>query len=164
MALQSKLIVYAAIAAMLAMMGGIFWYASLDNPELEQAEIDLFNVEVFSVNKVENSAKLTVTFLIKNPSEKTFTVPLISYKLFADGELLGSGQYSTEDVAMPGRALFTSGAEIPLDSSFQLNKSEISSETYQAIIDGEITNFRVEGILTAESAWSIIEKNFESSI
>lgn len=149
---------------MFGLMGGIVWYASLDNPELELAEIELFDVEVFSVNKVDNSAKLTVTFLVKNPSEKTFTVPLINYNLFVDDELLGSGQYSTEDVAMPGRALFTSGAEIPLDSFFQLNKSEISSETYQAIIDGKITSFRVEGIMTTESAWSVIEKNFESSI
>jgi len=148
---------------MLGLMGGIIWYASLDNPQLEQAQIELFNVEVFSVNKVENSAKLTVTFLVKNPSEKTFTVPLINYKLFADGKLLGSGQYSTEDVAMPGRALFTSGSEVPLDSIFQLNKSEISSESYQAVIDEKITSFRVEGMMMTESAWSVVEKEFESS-
>ena len=164
MAFQSKLVVYAAIASMLALMGGIIWYASLDNPQLEQAQIELFDVKVFSVNKVENSAKLTITFLVKNPSEKTFTVPLISYKLFADGELLGSGQYSTEDVAMPGRALFTSGAEVPLDSIFQLNKSEVSSEIYQDVIDEKITSFRVEGVMTTESAWSVVEKNFESEI
>ena len=163
LALQSKLLVYAAIASMLGLMGGIIWYASLDNPQLEQAQIELFDVEVFSVNKVENSAKLTVTFLVRNPSEKTFTVPLINYKLFADGELLGSGQYSTEDVAMPGRALFTSGSEVPLDSIFQLNKSEISSKTYQAVIDEKISSFRVEGVMTTESAWSVVEKDFESS-
>ena len=163
MALQSKLVVYAAIASMFGLMGAIIWYASLDNPELEQAEIEIFDVEVLSVNKVENSAKLNVTFLVKNPSEKTFTVPLINYKLFADGELLGSGQYSTEDVAMPGRALFTSGAEIPLSSIFQLNKSEVTSEIYQAIIDDKISSFSVNGVMTTESAWSVIEKNFDSS-
>ena len=163
MALQSKLIVYVAIASMFGLLGGIIWYASLDNPQLEQAQIELLNVQVLSVNKVENSAKLTVTFLVKNPSEKTFTVPLITYKLYADGELLGSGQYSTEDVAMPGRALLTSGSEVPLDSIFQLNKSDVSSESYQAVIDGEITSFKVEGVITAESAWSLVEKKFDSS-
>lgn len=163
MALQSKLVVYAAIASMFGLMGAIIWYASLDNPQLEQAEIEIFDVEVLSVNKVENSAKLNVTFLVKNPSEKTFTVPLINYKLFADGELLGSGQYSTEDVAMPGRALFTSGAEIPLSNIFQLNKSEVTSEIYQAVIDDKISSFTVNGVMTTESAWSVIEKEFESS-
>ena len=163
MALQSKLVVYAAIASMFVLMGAIIWYASLDNPELEQAEIDIVDVEVLSVNKVENSATLNVTFLVKNPSEKTFTVPLINYKLFADGELLGSGQYSTEDVPMPGRALFTTGAEIPLNSIFQLNKSEVTSEIYQKVIDDKISSFTVNGVMTTESAWSVIEKEFESS-
>jgi LEA14-like dessication related protein len=163
LALQSKLVVYAAIAAMLALMGAIIWYASLDNPELEQVEIQLTDVEVISVNKVENTAKLTVTYLVKNPSEKTFTVSLIGYQLYADGELLGSGQYSTADIAMPGRAIFNTGAEIPLKNTFELNKSEVNNEIYQAILDGNISTFRAEGVITTESAWSVIEKEFDSS-
>lgn len=163
MALQSKMVVYAAIASMLALMGGIIWYASLDNPQLEQVEIQLTDVEVLSVNKVENTVKLTVTYLVKNPSETTFTVSLISYQLYGDDELLGSGQYSTADVAMPGRAIFSTGAEIPLKNTFELNKSEVSNEIYQAVLDGKISSFRAEGVITAESAWSLIEKEFESS-
>ncbi|MFB5634056.1 MAG: hypothetical protein ACE5SV_04260 [Candidatus Nitrosomaritimum aestuariumsis] len=148
---------------MLALMGAIIWYASLDNPELEQVEIQLTDVEVISVNKVENTAKLTVTYLVKNPSEKTFTVSLIGYQLYADGELLGSGQYSTADIAMPGRAIFNTGAEIPLKNTFELNKSEVNNEIYQAILDGNISTFRAEGVITTESAWSVIEKEFDSS-
>ncbi|MBI2127472.1 MAG: hypothetical protein HYU00_00135, partial [Nitrosarchaeum sp.] len=56
MGLQNKIIVYAAIAGLFGMMGIIVWYASLDNPELEQVEIKLLNVEVKDVNKIENSA------------------------------------------------------------------------------------------------------------
>ena len=149
---------------MLALMGGIIWYASLDNPELEQVEIELTDVEVINVNKVENTAKLTVTFLVKNPSEKTFTVSLIGYQLYADEELLGSGQYSTADIAMPGRAIFSTGAEIPLKNTFEFNKSEVSSEIYQAVIDDTVSSFRAEGTITTESAWSTIEKEFDSSI
>jgi LEA14-like dessication related protein len=148
---------------MLVLMGGIIWYASLDNPELEQVEIELTDVEVFNVNKVENSAKMTVTFLVKNPSEKTFTVSLIGYQLYADGELLGSGQYSTADIAMPGRAIFSTGAEIPLKNTFEFNKSEVSSEIYQAVIDDAVSSFRAEGTITTESAWSAVEKEFDSS-
>ena len=148
---------------MLALMGGIIWYASLDNPELEQVEIELTDVEVINVNKVENTAKLTVTFLVKNPSEKTFTVSLIGYQLYANGELLGSGQYSTADIAMPGRAIFSTGAEIPLKNTFELNKSEVSNEIYQSVIDDAVSSFRAEGTITTESAWSTIEKEFDSS-
>ena len=148
---------------MLALMGGIIWYASLDNPQLEQAQIELFDVKVFSVNKVENSAKLTVTFLVKNPSEKTFTVPIIGYQLYADDQLLGSGQYSTEDIAMPGRAVFYPDSEIPLKNTFVLIKSELNSEIYQAVLDGRINSFSAEGIITTETSWSLIEKEFKSS-
>lgn len=161
--LQNKMIVYGAIAGMFALMGVIVWYASLDNAELEQVEIKLSGVEILDVNKIENTAKLQVTFLVKNPSEKTFTVPLIGYKLFADGQLLGSGQYSTEDVSMPGRAVFYSGVEIPLKNTFVLNKSNINSETYQAILDGNITSFTAEGVITTETSWSMIEKEFKTS-
>jgi len=163
LALQSKLLVYAAIAALVGLLGGIIWFASLDNPDLEQVEIELKAVEVISVNKVENSAKLSITFLVKNPSEKTFTVPLIGYQLFADEELLGSGQYSTADIAMPGRAIFSSGAEIPLKNLFEINMSEIDNEIYQAILADKIQSFRAEGVITTESAWSTIEKEFNSS-
>ena len=163
MALQSKLLVYAAIVALLGLLGAIFWFGSLDIPDLEQVEINLTDVEVISVNKVENTAKLSVTFLIKNPSEKTFTVPLISYKLYTDEDLLGSGQYSTVDIAMPGRAIFSSGAEIHLKNIIELSMSDVNNEIYQAVLDGNINSFRAKGVITTESAWSTIEKEFDSS-
>lgn len=157
------MIVYAAIAGLFGMMGIIVWYASLDNPELEQVEIELLNVEVKDVNKIENFAKLEVTFLVKNPSEKTFTVPIIGYQLYADGQLLGSGQYSTEDISMPGRAVFYSGVEIPLKNTFILNESDVNSEIYQAVLNGNISSFSAEGSITTETSWSLIEKEFKTS-
>ena len=164
MALQSKLVVYAAIVGCLGLMGAILWYGTLDTPELEQVEIELTNWELLSVNKIENTAKLEVTFLVKNPSEKTFTISLITYELYADGKLLGSGQYSVADIPMPGRAIFSSGAEIPIKNTFELNKSEVTNEIYQAILDNTITSIRAKGVVTTESSWSIAEKEFDSKI
>lgn len=163
MGLQSKMIVYASIAGLFGLMGIIIWYASLDNSQLEQVEIRLSSVEVKDVNSIENSAKLEIVFLVKNPSEKTFTVPVIGYKLYADDQLLGSGQYSTEDIAMPGRAVFYPDSEIPLKNTFVLIKSELNSEIYQAVLDGRINSFSAEGIITTETSWSLIEKEFKSS-
>ncbi|NJK78305.1 MAG: hypothetical protein HC944_06400 [Nanoarchaeota archaeon] len=157
------MIVYVSIAGLFGLMGMIIWYASLDNSQLEQVEIQLHSVEVKDVNTVENFAKLEIVFLVKNPSEKTFTVPIIGYKLYADDQLLGSGQYSTEDIAMPGRAVFYPGSEIPLKNTFILNKSDLNSETYQAILDGKINSFSAEGIITSETSWSLIEKEFKTS-
>jgi hypothetical protein len=162
MALQSKLTVYAAIAGVFALMGGIIFYASLDNVELEQVEIELTNVELINVNTADDQAKFEVTFLVKNPSDKTLTVSIIDYQLYGDGSLLGSGLYSTTDVALPGRALFTSGAEIPLKNIFVLNKDEVSSETYEKAINEKIMDFTSGGKITTQTSWSETDKDFKT--
>ncbi len=162
MALQSKLTVYVAIAGVFALMGGIIFYASLDNVELEQVEIELENVELINVNTAGDQAKFEVTYLIKNPSDKTLTVSVIDYQLFGDDMLLGSGLYSTADVALPGRALFYSGAEIPLKNMFVLNKEDVSSETYEKAVNGEILHFTSEGKITTQTSWSETDKDFKT--
>ncbi len=162
MALQSKMTVYAALAGVLALMGGIFYYGNLDTVQLEEVEIELTNVELRDVSTIDNQAKFDVTFLIKNPSDKTFTVPLIGYQLYGDGILLGSGQYSTVDISMPGRAAFYPGAEIPLKNIFVLSKSEVNSEIYQDAIENRINSFSAEGIITTQSSWMTIEKEFKT--
>lgn len=162
--LQGRSILFVAIGGLLAIMGGIVYYASLDNPQLQQIEIELANVEILDVNSVENRAKLQTTFLVKNPSEKTFTVAVIAYELFVNGKSVGTGQYSTTDVAMPGRAAFYPGSEIPLKNIFQLVLKDTNAPEYRSIIEGESLQYSVKGIVTVETAWSLVEKEFESSI
>ncbi len=145
-------------------MGGIVYYASLDNADLEQAAIELDDVELRDVNMLKNQAKFDVTFLITNPSEKTFTVSQIGYQLYGDGVLLGSGQYSTADIALPGRAVFYPGAQVPLKSTFVLSLSEENSEIYNSMINDQVTDFSADGSLTTESSWSIVEKEFETRL
>lgn len=162
MMLQSKLTVYAAIAAMLALMGGIVYYSSLDNPFLEQVEIELESVQITNINSIQNTATLQVTFLVTNPTDKTFTVPSISYELFGDGQVIGAGQYSTEDIAMPGRAAFYGGASIPLKSTMTITAD--GGAQYQNIVSNNIQEYAASGLITVESAWAIVEVNFESSM
>ena len=142
------------------MMGGFVYYASLDNPQLEQVEVDLFSVEVLKVDTVERRAILEVVFLVGNPSEKTFTVPSIAYELYANGINLGQGKYSTEDISMPGRAAFYPGSEIPLKSNFILAESTVDSSIYQAIVGGEDVDYTANGVITSETSWSLVEKEF----
>lgn len=160
MGLQSRLTVYAAIVGCLGLMAGIVYYASLDNVSLEQVEVELTDVTLRVSG--ENEAKFTLTFLVKNFSEKTFVVPVIEYQLYGDDVLLGSGKYSTEDVALPGRAQIFGGSEVPLKNTFILNKSEVGSEIYQSMINNEISNFVVEGIITTQSTWSVAETEFRT--
>ena len=162
MALQSKMTVYLAIAGIFTMMGGIIYYASLGNADLEQVEIKLTNIELINNDDISDKAKFNVTFLVKNPSDTTFTVSIIQYELYADGIHLGSGRYSTEDVSMPGRASFFPNNEIPLKNIFVLEKSETNSEIFQAVIENGITNFSAEGIITTQNTWTVNEKEFKS--
>ena len=160
MGLQSKITVYAAIIGCLGLMGGIVYYASLDNISLEQVEVELTDVVLREAG--ESEAKFTLTFLVKNSSEKTFVIPVIEYQLYGDDMLLGSGKYSTEDVALPGRAQIFGGAEVPLKNTFILNKDEINSEIYQSVINNEITNFIAEGTIITQSTWSVAETEFRT--
>lgn len=162
MELQSKTTVYAAIGGVLALMGGIIYYASLDNESLEQAEIELGLVELRDVNTVTNQAKFNVEFIVSNPSEKTFTVASIAYQLYGDGTLLGSGQYSVVDIALPGRAVFYPGAAIPLASTFVLEKGAVGDDIYESMINGWISDFTTEGVLTTQTSWSTIDKDFQT--
>ncbi len=162
MVLQSKMTVYAALVGCLALMGGIFFYGNFDSIQIEQVEIKLTNVELRDVDTKENQAEFDVTFLVKNPSDKTFTVPLIVYQLYGDGILMGSGEYSTVDISMPGRAAFFPGVEIPLKTIFVLTKSDVNSEIYQDVLENKINSFSAEGNITTQSSWMTIEKEFET--
>ena len=162
MALQSKMTVYAALIGVFAMMGGIFYYGNLDTVQIEQVEIELINVELRDVSTIDDQAEFNVTFLVKNPSDKTFTVPLIEYQLYGDGVLLGLAAYSTVDISMPGRAAFFPGVELPLKNIFVLEKTEVNSEIYQDAIENRIISFSAEGSITTQSSWMTIEKEFKT--
>jgi LEA14-like dessication related protein len=127
------------------------------------ATIELQEVELIDVNSIENRAMLKVTFLVANPGEVTVTVPVISYRLYADGSEIGSGAYSTEDVAMPGRAAFYPDAEIPLKNKLTIVMSEMSETVYNKIVSGQAVQYSATGQMTVESAWSIVELDFDTS-
>ena len=156
-------ILFVAIVALLGLMAGIVYYASLDNEDLSMATIEIQSVEVIDVNSLESRATLKVTFLVTNPGEVTVTVPVITFELFADGSKIGQGTYSTEDVAMPGRAAFYPGAEIPLNTRMSVVMSEMNETVYNKIISGQTIQYSATGMLTVESAWSIVELDFDSN-
>ena len=158
-----RIILVVAILGLLGMMGGGIYYASLDNPKLEQAIVELSAVELRDVNTLEHRATMTVTFLVTNPSDLTFTIPLIAYELYGDGISLGSASYSTQDIAMPGRAAFYPDTEIPLKSKFSFVLTDVNETVYEKIVTGQSIQYSAQGMISVESAWSIVEMNFDTS-
>ena len=160
----SKIIVYAAIGAMFAFMGGIVYFSTYDIPELEKSEIELLSVNVAEIDSVENRLYLEVVFGITNHGERTVTVPEISFQLFANGVPLGSSSYSVSDIPLTGRALLTSGLQVPLIGEITINQTDNIKDIYEAIAAGESLDYSATGQYTIETAWQVIDIQFDSSI
>ena len=155
---------YAAIGAMFAFMGGIAYFSTYDIPELEKSELDLLSVNVVEIDSIENRLYVDVVFGITNYGERTVTVPEIGFQLFANGKSLGSSSYSVSDIPLNGRALMLSGMQVPLVGEITVNQTDDVKNIYEAIAAGESLDYRVVGQYTIETAWQVIDVQFDSSI
>jgi len=161
---RGRIAITAAFIGLGFVMLGLVYYASLDNPQLEMVQLDLVNVKIVETNSIDRRTTLELTFLVTNPSEKTITISNISYELFANGKDVGNGEYSTEDIAMPGRAAIYAGKSVELSSKFSLVYTDQIANEYSIITNGEQASYRARGIVSVESAWSIVEKPFETTL
>ena len=83
---------------------------------------------------------------------------------FADGTSLGASSYSVSDIPLTGRALLTSGLQVPLVGEITVSQTDDIKDVYEAIAAGESLNYRVIGQYTIETAWQVIDIQFDSSI
>jgi len=160
----TKTILYVAIGALFAFLGGMVYYSTLDFPELEKSKLELLSVDVVEIDSIENRIFLKVIFGITNHGERTVTVPEISFALFANGLSLGSSSYSVSDIPMTGRVLLTSGLQVSLPGEITINLTDYNKDIYEAIAAGESLDYRVTGQYTIETAWQVIDIQFDSSI
>ena len=158
------MILYVAIGGLFAFMGGIVYYSTLDFPELEKSELDLLSVDVVEIDSIENRIFLKIIFGITNHGERTVTVPEISFDLFANGQSLGSSSYSISDIPMTGRVLLTSGLQVAVPGEITINLTDDNKDIYEAIAAGESLDYRVTGQYTIETAWQLLDLQFDSSI
>ena len=158
------MILYVAIGALFAFLGGIVYYSTLDFPELEKSELELLSVNVVEIDSIQDRMYLELVFGVTNHGERTVTVPEISFELFADGVSLGASSYSVSDIPLNGRALLLSGMQVPLVGEMTVNLTDDIKDVYEAIAAGESLDYRVTGQYTIETAWQVIDMQFDSSL
>ena len=158
------MILYVAIGGLFAFLGGMVYYSTLDFPELEKSELELLSVDVVEIDSIDNRITLNIIFGVTNFGERTVTVPEISYELFANGRSLGSSSYSVSDIPMTGRALLISGMQVVLESKMTINLTDDIKHVYKSIANGESVGYRVNGQYTIETAWQVLDIQFDSSI
>ncbi len=161
---RGKVVILGAFAGLGILLLFLVMFANSGQDVLKKINIDLVGVKVLDVNKINNRAHLEVAFSVTNPTTITATIPSINYDLFVNGKDLGSGLYSTEDIAMAGRAPLFSGSTVTLTNTFELVDTDKISNEYQAITSNQPVSYKVTGQVTVESAWTLITKDFESML
>jgi len=161
---RGRVVILGAFAGLGILLLFLVMFANSGQDVLKKINLDLVSVKVLDVNKINNRAHLEVAFNVTNPTTITATIPSINYDLFVNGKDLGSGHYSTEDIAMAGRAPLFSGSTVTLTNTFELVDTDKISNEYQAITSNQPVSYKVTGQVTVESAWTIITKDFESML
>lgn len=161
---KGKIVLLAAFVGLGGLMLFFYFYANSYQPKLQEITIDLQTVKVLDVDKINNRADLEVDYIFSNPTTVTSTISTISYELYANGQDIGQGHYSVEDIPMAGRpALFPAG-NMTITDKFNLVDSPNISNVYNSITKGEPVKYEAKGQATIESTLTLITKDFDSTL
>jgi LEA14-like dessication related protein len=154
----------AAIAIAIILLPAIL--ATVSAPDINSITIELSKVEVGDIAN-DNIIPLNIFFNIHNPTDKAMTTSKIDYNLIADGESLGQGVLSYEDIPLNGRPQLSPGLTTTLRSTFELSQSNMNSDIFRVIKNAQATEqikWKVEGVAQIESAFSFSPKQFSDEL
>ena len=140
--------------------------ATLTAPDINSITIELSKIEVGDITN-DKTIPLNVFFNIHNPTDKAMTTSKIDYNLIADGESLGQGVLSYEDIPLNGRPQLSPGLTTTLKSTFELSQSNTNSDVFRVIKNAQATEqikWKVEGVAQIESAFSFSPKQFSDEL
>ena len=140
-----------------------YLYANSFQSDLEKVTIQVDSIKILDENKLNKRAHLDVRFNLQNPTSITLTVSTINYELFADGNSLGEGHLSTEDIPEAGRPILFANNNATLPNTFDLVNSDNIAKEYSAIINNQPVKYEVKGQVTIQSFLTAITKDFDST-
>jgi LEA14-like dessication related protein len=158
------IVAIAAIAIAIILLPLIL--ATFTAPDINSITIELSRVEVKDITN-DRTIPLNLFFNVHNPTDKSMTTSKIDYNLFADGESLGQGVLSYEDIPLNGRPQLSPGLTTTLQSTFEINQSNLNSDIFRVIKNAEATEqikWKIEGVAQIESAFSLSPKQFSDEL
>ena len=136
-------------------------YANSFQGELEKVSIHVDNIKVIDENKLDKRAHLDVRFNLQNPTSLTLTISTINYQLFANGNNIGEGHFSTEDIPEAGRPALFSNSNLTLPDTFELVNNDKIAQEYSAITSNQPIKYEIKGQVTVESFLTAVTKDFD---
>lgn len=158
---KGRIVILACFAGLGAMMLFFYLYANSFQSDLEKVTISVDSIKVLDENKMNKRAHLDVRFNLQNPTSITLTVSTINYELFANGNKLGEGHLSTEDIPEAGRPILFANNNATLPNTFDLVNTDGTVKEYSAIMNNEPIKYEVKGQVTIQSFLTAVTKDFD---
>lgn len=161
---KGRLVILACFAGLGAMMIFFYLYANSFQSDLDKVTVQIESINVLDENKVDKRAHLDVRFNLQNPTSITLTISTINYELYANGNKLGEGHLSTEDIPEAGRPILFANNNATLPNTFDLVDNDNIAKEYSAIINNQPVKFEVKGQVTIQSFLTAVTKDFDLTL
>jgi len=165
---RGKIVIIAIFVGFAAALAGLVGFTNLEQEEIAPlVDVALADVKMKGIDKENPTLMIVrVDFTIFNETKQVLTIAKIDYDIYANEQFVGRGLLSLEDAPLTGRAPLFSGTPTTLPSEMQLRQSPEIMHVWDKLKDentGDI-KWRADGIAHIETAFSIIEKEFDSTL
>lgn len=160
---KGRLVIIACFAGLGAMFLFFVLYANSFQVDLDKVIISVDSIKVLDENKIDKRAHLDVRFNLQNPTTIVLTVSTINYQIYANGNNIGEGHFTTEDIPEAGRPALFANSNLTLPTTFDLVNNEQIAKEYSEITTGQPVKYEIKGQVTIESFLTAIIKDFDLS-
>jgi len=160
---KGRVVIIACFAGLGAMMLFFYLYANSFQGDLDKVIVSVDSIKVLDENKIDKRAHLDVRFNLQNPTSIVLTVSTINYQVYANGNNIGEGHFTTEDIPEAGRPALFANSNLTLPTTFDLVNSDQIAKEYSEITTGQPIKYEVKGQVTIESFLTAIIKDFDLS-
>ena len=161
---RGRVVILACFAGLGAMMLFFYLYANSFQVDLDKVSVQIDSVKVLDQNKLDKRAHVEVRFNITNPTSIVLTVSTINYEVYANGNKVGEGHFTTEDIPEAGRPALFANSNLTLPNAFELVNNDKIANEYSAIVGNQTVKYEVKGQMTIESFLTAVTKDFDLTL